>query len=420
MDEIDRFLPLATALGVGLLIGLERGWQAREVAEGGRVAGVRTFGLIGLLGGLTGQLGAAPGSILVPAGLAALALVLAVGHLGRGAPGSAGITGLVAALVTYCLGAFAVTGHPGLAAAAAVVVAVLLEVKPGLHRMVAALSEAEIAALLRFLVISLVILPVLPDAGFGPYGALNPYRVWWMVVLIAGLSFAGYWAVRLAGPERGYPLTGLLGGLVSSTAVTATLARAGRARPGDVEAISAGILLASTVMAVRVLAIAAIISPAMALRIVTPIGLMALAGLAAGAWCWARRARDPTKAASAASAIANPLDLAVALRFGALLAFILVAARLIKVHVGDWGLYALGAVSGLADVDAITLSMSSRASEAPLAPLAGAVLVAVASNTLVKAAIATGLGGAALARRTGAGFALMLMAAAGGFALAPL
>jgi uncharacterized membrane protein (DUF4010 family) len=192
----------------------------------------------------------------------------------------------------------------------------------------------------------------------------------------------------------------------------------GRARPAEAQAISAGILLASAVMAMRVLAIAAVIAPAMALRIAPPVGLMALAGLAAGAWCWRRRKVGRTET-DGTSAIANPLDLSVALRFGALLAFILVAARLIEVHVGDWGLYALGAVSGLADVDAITLSMSSRASEAPLGPLAGAILIAVGSNTLVKAVIATGFGGAAVAKRAGAGFALMLAAAAAGLALGP-
>jgi uncharacterized membrane protein (DUF4010 family) len=227
-DSLSMPLRLLVALAVGLLIGLEREWRRRAEDSTGH-AGLRTFGLIGLMGGLANVLNWSAGAWLLPAALLALAaLLLADIKLGNGAVPGRDITTLVAALVTALLGALATSGEAQLAVAAAVVVTLLLNLKSRLHRWVDALSETEIAGVLRLLVISLVVLPVLPDKGYGPYAALNPRTIWLFVVLISALSFIGYFAIRVLGQRRGHRATGLFGGLVSSTATTAALARLGR------------------------------------------------------------------------------------------------------------------------------------------------------------------------------------------------
>ncbi|MDE2299537.1 MAG: MgtC/SapB family protein, partial [Burkholderiales bacterium] len=210
---------LAAALAVGLLIGLERGWRDREQAEGSRVAGLRTFALIGLLGGVLGTLNTGFGVAPLAAGLLGLAWLGAVSYreairLG----GSFSATSAVAALLAYGLGALAAAGEPALAVGVAVMVALLLDLKPTLHRWLRLIEHRELSAALQMLVLSVVVLPLLPDRGFGPYDALNPYRLWWAVVLVVGLSLAGHVAMRITGAQRGTFWTGVLAGLASSTA----------------------------------------------------------------------------------------------------------------------------------------------------------------------------------------------------------
>ena len=203
---------LGAALAVGLLIGLERGWHQRDLNEGARVAGLRTFALTGLLGGVLGSLVPTFGPWPLVAGLAGLALLMAVAYL-RSAQATGGLsaTTSVALLLTLALGAYASSGAIALALAAAVVATVLLNLKPTLHGWLRQIEHRELTAALQLLVLSVVILPYLPNAGFGPYAALNPYALWWAVILIAGLSLAGHFAVRVAGPDRGLLWTGMLG-----------------------------------------------------------------------------------------------------------------------------------------------------------------------------------------------------------------
>ena len=222
-QELQTFYYLGVALSIGLLIGVERGWKARKADVGERVAGVRTYGLISLLGGglalLADQLGA---FILGLAfiGISGLLTAVYIITLKQGGADDIGITSLIASLLAFVLGALAAMGEVKIAAASAVVTTLLLSYKPLLHHWVSALEENELRAGIKLLLISVVLLPILPNQGYGPWQALNPYEIWWMVVLIAVISFVGYFSIKIGGTSKGAMFTGLFGGLVASTAVT--------------------------------------------------------------------------------------------------------------------------------------------------------------------------------------------------------
>jgi len=409
-EALSGPIRLLVALGVGLLIGMEREWRWRqEEDKSGEHAGLRTFGLMGLLGGLAGLLRPTAGDWVVPAALLALAaLFIAQRRKGDTAEPREDMTTLVAAMVTTLLGTLATSGMPQLAAASAVVVVVLLNLKPTLHRWVAALSELELRAVLRLLVISLVILPVLPDRGYGPYEALNPRTIWWFVVLISTLSFVGYLAIRVLGPNRGYLATGLFGGLVSSTATTAALARLGRQNTEAVFPLAAGIALANGVMALRIIVIVAAIDPALGVAAAWPLGWAATVALLFALLLW-RANRGQAKSKSIE--ISNPFDLGPAIRLASLLAIVLVLARFLEDRYGQSGLQVLAAIAGLVDVDAITLTVARGTAEGhPIAPAVTALLIAACANGIFKAVLLLWSGGRLAAWGTAA---LLLMTVAG-------
>ena len=416
-EEIVLFQRLGVALALGLLVGVERGWETRRRAEGRRVAGFRTFGLIGLLGGLWALIAAETGVLVLAVAFAALAAVLIVSQIQfLRKDGDVGATTMVAALVTFALGALAGYGEMTLAAAGAVVVTLLLGVKPQLHGLVERLERDELMAVIKLLLMSVVLLPVLPDRGYGPWQALNPYRIWWMVVLIAGINFTGYMAIKLAGARRGVLLTGLFGGLASSTATTIGLARLAKGTTTLKRLAAAGIIVAATTMLPRMLLVAAVVAPPLALRLAGPLLLGTLTGCGAAAWLWQRARR---RAAPDGVARRNPFELSVALQFGALLAVVMVLSYALQAWLGHAGLYLLGAVSGLSDVDAVTLSLGARVGEASLGAevAAVAILLAAAVNTLVKAALAAAISGAELAWRVALGAAAILAGGALGLLL---
>ena len=226
MNELEHFKLLGIALTIGLLIGLERGWHTRDKGEGMRIAGLRTYGLIALLGGLWGILAQQAGIVLMGFAFLSLTFVLLIAYsnsLKKFEDYS--ITSIVASLITFTLGTLAVFGYTTLASATAVVITLLLGFKPLLHGWLNKLEQHELEATLKLLLISVVMLPILPDQSFDPWGVLNPYLIWWMVVLIAGISYLGYFAVRILGNRHGPVLTGIFGGLVSSSALTINLSR---------------------------------------------------------------------------------------------------------------------------------------------------------------------------------------------------
>ncbi len=392
---------LAVALASGLVIGLERGWQARGAESGSRSLGLRSFGLIGLLGGVVGVLAESFGPWVLGLAFAGLAAFVALVYVESSrVSGDRGATTEIASLVTFAIGALAAAGHDIEAAGAAVVTALILGSKAPLHAFVARLDERELMATLQLLLVALVLLPLLPDRGMGPWEAVNPRSVGLLALLIAGLSFAGYGAVRWLGSARGTLVTALLGGLTSSTAVTVAFARAARVAPERAALLGAGIGLASTMMALRLAVVVTLVAPDIALELALPLTALAVTPVLAALVVVGR---GDGLADGMALPLRNPLELRAALGWAALLAALSLLSRALYAWLGSAGLYALAALSGVADVDAIGLSVARMVPASLDAHTASlAISVAVLANTLAKACLATLLGGRALALRGGA------------------
>jgi uncharacterized membrane protein (DUF4010 family) len=409
---------LAVALAIGLLMGLERGWEYRQLPEGGRIAGIRTFGLIALLGAIAVQLGGPYHELFLAAGILAVAFLMGIGYWRETMSSvDVSITTPIAALVAFSLGAMAGLGHLTIASSAAVVITMMLGFRIELHSLVAHIERAELTATLRLLLITVVMLPILPDRAIGPWQAFNPYQIWWMVVMIAVLSYVGYFANKFLGERRGVIVTGLFGGMTSSTAVTLTLSPIARTRKEERELIAAAILAASAIMFPRMLIIAAVVKPELAMKIAPPFAAATLLTAGGAGWfAWRSRATEPDSSTSELQT-RNPLDLWFALKFGLLLSVIMVASRAAENLLGNRGLFTLAGISGLADVDAITLSVASmvKQGQANLEAAAIAVLIAAAVNTLVKPALMTFVAGFRAAIRV---WIPLLVALAGGAAVA--
>lgn len=396
MENFTHFYAVGISLLLGLLIGLERGWKDREQAEGRRVAGIRTFALIGLLGGVWGLLSQELGEALLAASYATLAIVLLGAHaIAQRRDADVGITGVIAGLLTFAFGALATLDHIALAAAGAVVTTVLLGIKPVLHAWVRRLEQKELHATLKLLLISVVVLPLLPNRGYGPWQALNPHLIWWMVVLIAGISFLGYFAMKIIGERRGIMVTGLFAGLASSTAVTVEFSRIARADPdldgGRESTLAAGILVACATMFPRVLIVSGVFNWELATAIFWPIAVMTTTNYIAAWLFWRNSGLHPERESAH---LRNPFELRPALIFAALLAAIMLLSRSLAAGFGAGGVYLLAAASGIADVDAITLSLATLTGDNLATSAAAlAILVAAFVNTLVKAGLALGIGG---------------------------
>ncbi|HVH18344.1 MAG TPA: MgtC/SapB family protein [Myxococcota bacterium] len=404
MDEsfhLDIALRLGAALGLGLLMGLEREFAQRN--EEASFGGVRTFALISLSGAAATYAGVVLEQPLVTlAGFAGIAALIVVSYVTSSRQGHLGLTTEVSALLTFVLGALCVHGHVSVAAAIGVVAVLLLALKNALHTLASRIESADVEATLRFALITAIVLPLLPDQTYGPppFDVLNPYEIWLMVVLIAGLNFAGYVLVKLMGAEHGFGLTGLLGGLVSSTALSLGFAQRSKQEPGQSRALALGILLAWTVMFVRVIAEVAVVNPALVRRMAPTAGALAVAGLAATFYLHRTRARARGRAATATAPSKNPLELRMAIQFGLLYAAITLGARAAQHFFGEAGLYAAGALAGVSDVDAITLSMANLAASSPDSASAAArtIEIAVLSNTAAKCAMVCALGAPELRR----------------------
>ncbi len=326
--------------------------------------------------------------------------------------GDFGATTLVAALLTFALGSLAVLGDMTVAAAAAVAVTVLLAAKRWLHQWVETLTWEELRATLILLVMSFVALPVLPDQGFGPYGAINPHTLWLMTIAIAGVSFIGYVAVRIIGTRYGTLVAGVAGGLVSSTAATIDLARKAKAEPGTVRIELAGALAASAIMFLRMIVIVALFGPGNLALLAGPLAVAALILLGAALAFEARWAREASDALVGGQ-FSNPFELTAVIRFAALLAVILVASKWLVALFGGRGAVGVAAIAGLADVDAITLSVTQMPGAAITgAEAAIAVFVAAVANSLTKTGIAFTAGTAGFGLRYGAVTLVAVLAAA--------
>ncbi|EKE67747.1 MgtC/SapB family protein [Gallaecimonas xiamenensis] len=399
-------LQLLLALGLGLIVGSERGWREREGQSGSRIAGIRTFALISLAGCLSGLLVDNLGPWVVAVSGLGVAMQLAVAHwLDTRADHDYGLTTVVAALVTWILGLAVTQGLETEAVAAAVVTAVVLHLKERMHQWLTLLNADEFRAILQILVVSLVLLPILPNEKMGPWGALNPYAIWWMVVLIAGLSLGGYFALRLIGPDKGIMVTSLFGGLASSTATTLSLARLNAAfnRP---RLLAAGILVACAIMYPRMLVVVAVVNPALLPQLWLPLGAMGLASGLLALTLWRRGS-----SVSQGELGAKPFQLWPAVQFGLMIAGILLLSNAITHWFGEEGLWLVALAAGLADVDAITLSLSRMALGSIQGQTAvNGIVLAALSNTAVKGCLALYAGGLALGRYVwlGLGSALLV------------
>lgn len=400
-DEQQALYYLGVALAIGLLIGIERGWKVRDAKEGTRAAGVRTYGLIGLLGGVVGLLSEAIGAIVLGLAFVAVAGTLTVGYYfkQRGGNSDMGITSLIAALLTFVLGALATMGEVVIASGSAVVAVLLLSYKPLLHRWVKALNEEELHAGIKLLLISVVLLPVLPNQEYGPWNALNPYAIWWMVVLVAIISFVGYFAIKIGGTRRGTIFTGLFGGLVSSTAITLHFSQLANRNRAMTPILAMGILLACGTMFPRTLLIASVLNIDLFRLLVVPAAVMAILTYAPALWCWKI---DSQNKVTSESFLKNPLKLKSALIFGIFLSLIMLLGKILQAWFGDLGVLALAVASGIADVDPITLSLAHMSNDNLLVNMAASGIVVAASvNSLTKASIAMMTGGRNIGIRAG-------------------
>ena len=314
------------------------------------IAGIRTFALITLFGAVAAQLGAAFGGWVVAVGLLVSAGLVVAGNLARLPEGKAdpGQTTEFTVLLMYGVGALVVVGPMPAAIVLAGVVALLLHLRQELHAFAGRLSEEDVRAIMQLVLISLVILPVLPDRAFGPYGVLNPFQIWTMVVLIVGLSLAGYVAYKLVGAGAGAVLGGVLGGIILSTATTVSYARRTKSAPETARLAALVVMLASTVVYARLLVEIGVAAPTRFRELAPPLAAMlgVTAAISAVAWLMGRdRDGEPPERG-------NPAELTSAILFGALYAVILLAVAFARDRFGTAGLYAVAAVSGLTDVDA--------------------------------------------------------------------
>lgn len=415
MDVADIFQRLGLAAALGLLVGLQR-----EHA-GTSLAGIRTFPLVTLLGGLCALLGMSYGGWLVGAGLLAIGAVLVTGNLmhrgdkqGESRDG-VGITTEVAALVMYALGAYLIQGVMEVAVVVAGALAVLLHLKPQMHAFVKRIEAKDLKAVMQFVLISLVILPLLPDQAYGPYGVLNPRNIWWMVVLIVGVQLAGYVLYRLVGQGAGTLLGGVLGGLVSSTATTVAYARQAHGSPQAAPLAATVIMLASTVSLVRVMVVAALVAPMAVGAIGLPLGVMLLVLVVLSLVQFLVVGRAPVQLPAAD----NPAELKPALFFGGLYALVTIGIAAAQDWFGNSGLYVVAVISGLTDMDAVTLSSTRMLAQGQLAADIAwrVILLAALANLVFKGGSAYVLGGKELGRRVlllfglalGCGLALLFL-----------
>ena len=376
----------------GFLVGLERE-RKRERATT-LVAGVRTFTLISLFGALCALLVEPAGVTPLLVGFGALAVLMGLGYWRESRGDKIGGTTEVAALVAFLLGVLAGMGDHVSALAGAVIVTGVLSLREELHNLAGGLDREDLLAVVRFAAVSLVVLPLVPNESLGPWGVWNPRTIWLLVVLISGVSFVGYVAVKLVGTRRGIGFSGLLGGLASSTAATLSFAERGRDTPQLAPTLALGTLAASAGAAPRLLVLLGVVAPALIPYALVPVSaLFVVTSLAAALIARARDDQDATVR------VENPFELRPALQFGLLFAAILLVVRAAQETLGDPGVLIAAALAGVTQLDAITLSLADQAGNGLDPIVAGRGLgLAIAANSLFKGILAVSVGGGRFGR----------------------
>ena len=416
MDEtVSR---LAVAALSGLAVGLEREWSGHASGPLTRFAGLRTFLLIGGLGGIAGWLVSTGATAVAAVLLAGGSALIVAAYIIAARPGGHTIeaTTEVAALAVLALGVLAGLGYLELASGSTAIMVLALSEKERLRRVVARIGEGELRAGLQFAVLALVVLPLLPQGRYGPWGGIEPRSLWIIVLLFSALNFAGYLARKAVGPERGYGVTGLLGGLVSSTAVTFQFSRLSREDPSLGTGLAVGVVGASTVLLPRVLAISALLNAGVARALlpflVPPLAVGAMLLLFAVARRW-----EPVHEAKGVDVIRSPLRLTSAIKMALAFQAALMLISYVSSTIGASGVLASAALLGLTDMDALTLSMNRLGTTPDMVRLAArAIAIGILGNSALKIALAVGLG---VARFRGLAVAgLGVLAATGAISLA--
>jgi uncharacterized membrane protein (DUF4010 family) len=405
--EHQNVIGIAIAALGGAAVGLEREWSGHAGGPEAHFAGIRTFTLLGGLAGVAGwlwSLGFQPVAIVLLAGATALVVAAYLAASRRNVDG----TTEVAALVVLSAGFLAGTGYFVLASALVAITTLLLIEKSRLHGIIARIDDAGLRAGVRFAVMAVVILPLLPQGPYGPLGGVRPRQLWLFVLLFSGLSFVGYVARRVAGTERGYVVTGLLGGFVSSTAVAFTFARTSRQERDFSFPLSVGVVAACSLMNLRVLVATAILRPVLAIALIPYLvapflvgTIIVLIGL---------KRRDERVSVQPPS---NPLQLMSALQMAVLFQVVLFAVHAVRSHWGETGLLWSGAILGLTDVDVLTISMAKSAEgQIPIPVAAQAIAIGILSNTILKLLLGVVIGKGRFQKLTPAWLGIMAIASA--------
>jgi uncharacterized membrane protein (DUF4010 family) len=410
MEVADYFYRFGLALGIGLLIGVQRE-AVYDQPEGKLAAGARTFALISLGGFVMALASRETGSGLpFLGGLLVMGALLLLAYHADLIVAKPGMTTEMAAIVAYGTGGLCYWGPLPLAAAVGVTITALLSLKPQLRSFTHALSREDIYATVKFTVISVLVLPLLPNQAYGPepFNVLNPYNIWLMVVFISGISFLGYVLIKLVGTKRGIGLTGLLGGIASSTAVTLSFAQRSHDQENLSHPFALAILVAWAVMFLRLLIVIVVLAPGLARLLVLPMVAAAVVGLLYSAYLYFVRWEVRQESLE----FENPFELGPAIRFGLIYAVVLLVSRAAQVYFGDVGIYISSFVSGLVGVDAIALSIVDLIDGGELLSLntaMWAIVIAAMANTLFKGIFALVTGSRALRRALAPGLALMLV-----------
>jgi uncharacterized membrane protein (DUF4010 family) len=412
MAEVELLLRVGLALMLGALIGAERERYAKRDDEF-VFGGIRSFTLLALMGSLAALLAVQFEWIVLVAFLGVVSLI-AISYssaiaLSQGR--SIGAAGEFAALVVFLIGVLTQTSYLLLAVAVAIVTTTLLYLKHHLHDLLRSISEEEVYSTLTFAIVAFVILPFLPNQAYGPLGVLNPYKIWLMVVFICGMSYVGYVLMRIVGPDKGIGITGLMGGLASSTAVTIAFAQRSKEEqnPRISDLFVLATLLASGVMLVRTAVEVLVVNKTLLPELLAPLGVMLVTTLTCAAFFWLRQ-KDDSKAQKDEFPQESPFRLGPALKFGALFAVVLVAVKLAQQYAGQAGLYVASVVSGFVDADATTLSMAGMVGAGVTHKVAvTSIILAVMSNTGIKFVYAAMFGSARFRKRLGISFLLVML-----------
>lgn len=407
-----EYLPaLLSSLGIGLLIGLER--ERNPTSR----AGLRTFGLVAVLGTVCALIAERTGSPwIIAVGLLLVGGMMIAAYHSHPDEGDPGTTSVIAILLCFSYGAMIWLGYRTPAVMMAIITTALLYFKPELHKLSKNLTRRDLVSILQFGVLSLVILPILPDRDLGPYAALNPSQIWWMVVLVSGVSLSGYAALRYFGQKHGAPLLGVLGGLASSTATTLIFSRHARTEPLLASLALVVILIANLVVPVRLAVVTAIVQPEVLPTLLPVLGGGLLVGVCVVAFAWRGLS---SKSELPELELRNPTEIRTAVSFGLIYALVLVLSAALSDYAGNKGVYAVALISGLTDVDAITLSSLRLYGMQKLdgGEAVTAILIAMLANLCFKLGIIAVVGGRKLATAALLGFLGVAAGCVGGWAM---